>query len=325
MDVRARFPAMPQLKPIRSATLLAGLVHAALAPTSQGQAPVAKDASAAVEAFAIGREEPLISYRRNDGPPAAVNSALAPVGEQNSLRPQAVAPAGVQSPFGSPPVFDPRLRPATVEEKAAAPLSKAPLAADLPVDLDIDSPSASEAPPFDAASLVPPADGADRRLAPPSPRMRRYDPDASPSRAASFLPQAFGRFKSLSSAGAGLAVVVALFLICMSLIRRSGPKSNGTLPSEAFSVLGRAPLTAQSYAQLVRLGNKLVLVAVGAEGAHPLAEVTDPLEVDRIAGLCSKAAPHGPSAEFQQVLAQLSREPAKGFLGREASTARRRG
>ncbi len=111
----------------------------------------------------------------------------------------------------------------------------------------------------------------------------------------------------------------------MSLIRRVGSKNSGTLPSEAFAVLGRAPLTAQSFAQLVRLGNKLVLVAVGADGAQPLAEVTDPLEVDRIAGLCSKSAPHGPSAEFQQVLAQLSREPAKGFLGREASSARRRG
>ena len=60
------------------------------------------------------------------------------------------------------------------------------------------------------------------------------------------------------------------------------------------------------------------------DGAQPLAEVTDPSEVERIVGLCAKTAPHGASAEFQQVLEQLSREPARGFLGREASTARRR-
>jgi hypothetical protein len=55
-----------------------------------------------------------------------------------------------------------------------------------------------------------------------------------------------------------------------------------------------------------------------------LAEVTDPIEVDRLAGLCVGGRPGGSSAEFQQVLAQLSREPARGFLGREASKARRR-
>jgi hypothetical protein len=118
---------------------------------------------------------------------------------------------------------------------------------------------------------------------------------------------------------------VGLFLISTWLVRgSSGAKRSGSLPPEAFALLGRAPLTAQSFAQLLRLGNKLVLVAVAADGAQPLAEVTDPAEVDRIVGLCAKSAPHGPSAEFQQVLEQLSREPARGFLGREASSARRR-
>jgi flagellar protein FliO/FliZ len=96
------------------------------------------------------------------------------------------------------------------------------------------------------------------------------------------------------------------------------------LPESAFAVLGRAPLTAQSFAQLLRVGNKLVLVAMSADGAQPLTEVTDPLEVDRIAGLCMSGKPTGSSAEFQQVLAQLSKEPARGFLGREASQSRRR-
>ena len=81
---------------------------------------------------------------------------------------------------------------------------------------------------------------------------------------------------SLKTAGAGLAIVVGLFLVCMWLLRRSGPKPTGVLPTEAFAVLGRAPLVAQSFAQLLRLGNKLVLVAVSADGAQPLAEVTDP-------------------------------------------------
>lgn len=301
------------------------LALTAWAPTGRGQAPTppgTDDLSAAAAAFAASPQEPLISYRRDDA--AASTSGPASALGQNSLRTQPAPPAPVQSPFSVPVPIDRQVQPAAGAEPVDSSLVETP-AAIAAAPLEITLPQEAAAPRFDAAALAPPTEGADRRLAPPSPRMGRYDPDASSSRAAGFLPQAFGRFKSLSSAGAALAVVVALFLICISLVRRGSPKTSGMLPTEAFSVLGRSPLTAQSYAQLLRLGNKLVLVAVGADGAQTLAEVTDPLEVDRIAGLCAKAAPHGPSAEFQQVLAQLSREPAKGFLGREASTARRRG
>jgi flagellar biogenesis protein FliO len=72
------------------------------------------------------------------------------------------------------------------------------------------------------------------------------------------------------------------------------------------------------------VGNKLVLVAMTPGGVQPLTEVTDPMEVDRLTGLCASGRGHGPSAEFQQVLAQLSREPARGFLGAEATGGGRR-
>ena len=127
----------------------------------------------------------------------------------------------------------------------------------------------------------------------------------------------------MSTAGTGLVIVIGLFLVCMLLLRRGGAKATGQLPSEAFAVLGRAPLTSGSNAHLLRIGNKLVLVAVSADGAHPLTEVTDPLEVDRILALCSSGKGFGPAAEFQQVLAQLAREPARGFLGKEASSGHR--
>jgi flagellar biogenesis protein FliO len=134
------------------------------------------------------------------------------------------------------------------------------------------------------------------------------------------LPASFSKLDSLTTAGAGLAIVVGLFFVCMWLLRRtSGAKPGGLLPNEAFAVLGRAPLTPQSFAQLLRVGNKLVLVAVSADGIQPLTEVIDPLEVDRLTGVCASGRGHGPAAEFQQVLAQLAREPARGFLGAEAA------
>lgn len=134
------------------------------------------------------------------------------------------------------------------------------------------------------------------------------------------LPASFSKLDSLTTAGAGLAIVVGLFFVCMWLLRRSsGAKHGGVLPNEAFAVLGRAPLTPQSFAQLLRVGNKLVLVAISADGIQPLTEVIDPLEVDRLTGVCASGRGHGPAAEFQQVLAQLAREPARGFLGAEAA------
>ena len=136
-------------------------------------------------------------------------------------------------------------------------------------------------------------------------------------------PVSFGlpKIESLTTAGTGLAIVVGLFLICMTLVKRSGPKPMSPLPSDAVSVLGRVSLANRNFAQLLQVGNKLVLVAITPEGATPITEVTDPNEVARLLGICLRNSKQSSSAEFQQVLEQLSQEPAKGFLGNEVSAA----
>ncbi len=215
---------------------------------------------------------------------------------------------------------------APLEDYVAAPLASYSAAASQTEATRPTAIPATTTPAVTTPAAMPPAtdDAGNRRLAPPSSESENNSAGSASGRKPSLLPPAFSQFKSLSSAGAGLAIVVGLFLLCMWLLRRNGPKPTGVLPEGAFAVLGRAPLTAQSFAQLLRIGNKLVLVAMTADGAQPLAEVTDPAEVDRIAGLCVSGRPGGSSAEFQQVLAQLSKEPARGFLGREGSAARRR-
>lgn len=165
------------------------------------------------------------------------------------------------------------------------------------------------------------ADAISRRLAPLSTDSDKLAGATASRRESGLLPGAVSKLQSMSTAGMGLAVVVGLFVVCMMLMRRGGGKSSGALPAEAFTVLGRAPLAAQSFAQLIRVGNKLVLVAMTPGGPQPLTEVTDPMEVGRLIGLCASGASHGPAAEFQQVLAQLAREPARGFLGGEAPQA----
>jgi flagellar biogenesis protein FliO len=150
---------------------------------------------------------------------------------------------------------------------------------------------------------------------------------SSPSGATRFsladrLPLDAPTRQALTTALTGLAVVVGLLLVCTWLLKRSGPTAAGMLPPEAFAVLGRAQLADRSTIVLFRLGSKLVLAATTAEGLRPLTEVTDPTEVDRLAGLCSQGRLHGPAAEFQQVLQQLAREPARGFLDGQTQRGR---
>ena len=53
--------------------------------------------------------------------------------------------------------------------------------------------------------------------------------------------------------------------------------------------------------QLLRLGNKLVLIAVSPTGTDTLAEITDPVEVDRLTGYCYQGHPNSSTAAFHKV------------------------
>lgn len=288
---------------------------------------------------------PLISFRKGEDEganplrPASTAPAEPPVQEPPLAEPQYALPIAAlpaHPPAKSPPAESPQAdSPPTAPVERTSPadvigVTNTATPPSAPIDAvdDYGTPPAKtiSAAAQDRAAPTPAEGDVDARRLAPRAIVKTAGDARQTGRAQrySFLPTKFSQLKSLSTAGAGLAVVVGLFIACMWLVRRNGPKPTGILPVEAFAVLGRAPLTSQSVAQLLRIGNKLVLVAVSAEGAQPLAEVTDESEVDRIAGLCMAGRPSGSSAEFQQVLAQLSREPAKGFLGREGSSARRR-
>lgn len=126
---------------------------------------------------------------------------------------------------------------------------------------------------------------------------------------------------TLLSVFSSLAIVLGLFLLCAWLMRRAAPKGSGRLPSEVVEVLGQAQLAARQNVHLLRLGHKLVLVNVSPAGVETLTEVDDPVEVDRLAGLCQQSAPESSSSIFRNVFQQFSREPATdGFLGDSAES-----
>ena len=84
------------------------------------------------------------------------------------------------------------------------------------------------------------------------------------------------------------------------LLKRWQPAAQRRLPTEVLEVLGRSPWMGRQELQLLRLGQKLLLVAVTPGGSSVLAEVNEQGEVERLTRLCRPDANGGIS--FAQVL-----------------------
>jgi flagellar biogenesis protein FliO len=110
----------------------------------------------------------------------------------------------------------------------------------------------------------------------------------------------------MAAVAGSLGVVLGVFLLLAWLMRRASPQGLSRLPNEAFEVLGRAPLGCRQNVNLLRCGNKLVLVSITPAGTETITEITDPQEVDRLAGLCRQAGPHSSTAAFRRVFEQLA-------------------
>jgi flagellar protein FliO/FliZ len=107
--------------------------------------------------------------------------------------------------------------------------------------------------------------------------------------------------QSLVTIVGSLALVLGIFFLIVWGLRKMSPNAMGTLPAEAFEVLGRSPLAFRQQAMMVRCGNKLLLISTGIGGTEPLAEITEPAEVERLTELCRQARPTGATAIFRTV------------------------
>jgi flagellar biogenesis protein FliO len=122
----------------------------------------------------------------------------------------------------------------------------------------------------------------------------------------------FGIFtQSIYTVVTALSMVIGAFLLFAWALRRGGKHGGNhrhALPADAVSVLGRVPLATRQFAELLRVGNKLVLVAHTPAGPTTLTEITDPVEVDRLVGICQQVDPYSTTKEFEQVFEQFSSE-----------------
>jgi flagellar protein FliO/FliZ len=108
----------------------------------------------------------------------------------------------------------------------------------------------------------------------------------------------------LLSVGSSLLIVIGLFLGVAWCYRKSLNTSMGGIPKQVVSVLGRTAIAPRQQLVLVRFGSKLVLVSLIQGETRTISEITDPLEVDQLAGQCESHQPHSLTNSFRSLLNQ---------------------
>ena len=99
-----------------------------------------------------------------------------------------------------------------------------------------------------------------------------------------------------------LAAIIALIVVGARFWKKHGPKLAGGLPVEAIDVLGKRSVDARQSIVLVRLGSRILVLGSTANGLRTLSEVTDPVEVDYLAGLCrQRDAESGVAQSFRSL------------------------
>ena len=162
------------------------------------------------------------------------------------------------------------------------------------------------------------ADRADSRQAAAVQASRQQDPlPLEPPRrardAAGRSSQPLSPTRALSTVATSLAVVLGVFILLVWFSRRSGRRGSAALPSDIVETLGRTPLNARQEMQLVRVGNKLLLLSVTASTAETLTEITDANEIERLTALCRHGQSDSLAASFRDVLSHVRAQPHSGY------------
>lgn len=128
------------------------------------------------------------------------------------------------------------------------------------------------------------------------------------------LPSFNFKGNQTASIAASLFVVVGLFLIFAWVGKKNMKPNNGRLSKEIIQVLGKSQLSGKQQLELVRVGQKLLLLCVTPNSVETLTEITEPNEVERLLTIVRQDSPGSMTATFQEVLTQMGHKPTRGFL-----------
>lgn len=103
-----------------------------------------------------------------------------------------------------------------------------------------------------------------------------------------------------------LSLTAALLLAVMWGLQKLSPGAGANVPDGVVEVLGRASLGPRTYGQVVRFGDKVLLLHATPGGCETLAEVDKPAEVERIAALCEQRRPTSATQTFAAALKEAA-------------------
>lgn len=116
-----------------------------------------------------------------------------------------------------------------------------------------------------------------------------------------------GTVQMFVSVISSLLIVVGILLGAAWCYRKATPNLSGSLPKQVLQVLGRTPLAPRQQLILVRFGPKLVLMSNLQGEVRTISEIVDPLEVDRLCGMCESSQAGSISDSFRTVLHNIGR------------------
>lgn len=141
----------------------------------------------------------------------------------------------------------------------------------------------------------------------PSTPLRLAPRGKSPAKELS-RPAAASSTSAITTVAGSLGIVLGLFVVLVWFSRRFAPAGTAALPKEAVELLGRTSLGGTHQLQLVRVGTKLLLVALSSQGARTLTEITSAAEVERLSDLCRRQKPESATASFRSLVDQMGSE-----------------
>ncbi|MEM6655932.1 MAG: flagellar biosynthetic protein FliO, partial [Planctomycetota bacterium] len=134
---------------------------------------------------------------------------------------------------------------------------------------EFDTPDPLDTPALDAfvgkaAFDAPAGEPSARRLRPPTDDRRSPDVPAGSDQRQAFVDLSWLSLGSntLPTTAAAATLAIGLLLLTIGLLKRAMPRSARPLPGDVVSLLGRVPLAGKQSAQLMKVGGKLVLVAM---------------------------------------------------------------
>ena len=111
---------------------------------------------------------------------------------------------------------------------------------------------------------------------------------------------------------ASLAAVLGMIVLGARLWKKHGPLARAGLPAEALEVLGRRVLDPRQSIYLVRLGSRILVLGATPAGLSTLSEITDPAEVDVLAGSCRPPVEDRPPGTRPSFAALFTGQAASG-------------